>query len=247
MEAALGRYLTSTPEARKILREEMPDLFTEDVLEELDSAERIMKDARVEAADVMRTGRTLFSGLGVSESISKDDPTTNGSGTSISTDQFNVLSSAEGQVESFQAILTSLLSQQLTDEDMVRQIEERMKLVSEACPAMSAGLTSSSNAEESKPKDALLPTDVLMKVFSYLPIEDIIDTTEHVCGKWNRVTTDNSQAQSFWIGCAHREFPSEVAALIAAEGASLFEADWRTIAVMAAASAGSECDDAESE
>lgn len=242
MEAALGRYLTSTPEARKMLREEMPDLFTEDVLEELDSAERIMKDARVEAADVMRTGRTLFNGLGV-----KDDTTSNGSSASISSAQFNVLSSAEGQVESFQAILASLLSQQLTDEDMVRQVEERMKLVSEACPAMSAGLTSSSNVREAKPKDALLPNDVLMKVFSYLPIEDIIDTTEHVCGKWNRVTTDSSQAQSFWIGCAHREFPSEVAALIAAEGSSLFDADWRTIAVMAAASAGSEGDDAESE
>lgn len=205
----------------------MPDLFTEDVLEELASAERCMSDARAAAADAMRTGSTLFTSLGVAESLGKDaiDGTVSHS---------NVLLSAEGQVEAFQAMLATLMSNQLDDEEMVRDIGVRMRQVSQAIPGL--GLSGQNDGNQVESKKSLLPPDLLLKVFAFLPIEDIIDRTEHVCTTWNKATTSSFEAQAFWIGCAHREFPAEVAALIAAEGAALLDADWRTVAVMAAAS-----------
>ena len=78
----------------------------------------------------------------------------------------------------------------------------------------------------------LLPSSILSEIFSYLPVLDIIETAEHVCHYWNRVTTASATSQAFWIGCVHREYPSQLAALVAAEGPSLFEADWRTIATV---------------
>eukprot|EP00744_Colponema_vietnamica_P017843 GILI01025118.1.p1 GENE.GILI01025118.1~~GILI01025118.1.p1 ORF type:complete len:217 (-),score=34.81 GILI01025118.1:49-699(-) len=78
----------------------------------------------------------------------------------------------------------------------------------------------------------VLPSELLNEVFAFLPIIEIIEVTEHVCSYWNAVTTSSVTAQAFWIGCVHRQYPAQLAALVAVEGDTLFDADWRTIGTM---------------
>lgn len=232
-------YLKASNEQRKLMEAAMPDIFTPDVVEELSSADDLLRDSTAAARDALSCGNSVFREVGVVRSVAPpstaaergidlEDVEEEGSAAGDTFDEDDLAGDGLG---TFEEILAQLMAKQ---EEATALVPREPRPAEEGCGGAEKADMGSLVSSDARARlgCVVLPSLLLNEVFSFLPILDVIEITEHVCNYWNRVTTASVTAQAFWIGCVHREYPSQLAALVASEGPSLFEADWRTIATV---------------
>eukprot|EP00758_Cryptobia_borreli_P002110 Tbor_TRINITY_DN2793_c0_g1::TRINITY_DN2793_c0_g1_i1::g.15283::m.15283 len=125
----------------------------------------------------------------------------------------------EGHLQTFESILSQLLSQ-ISKEPVV------------GLSPFTGERTLGDNRSFGNIK--AFSSQILLEIFSFLPIIDVFTSIEHVCQDWNNATNNSPFAQAFWLGCVQHEYPDLLAELIAEDDQVSFDSNWRTIAAVVA-------------